>query len=482
MSARWAPHWQLLSAGWRMSGRWSAFRILTVGLLLVGLACLAGTTPWVQKPAIRQLFAILSLVPLAFLWVLHSTTLMRFNHPVDARLVPRQLRCLRITLLGMWLAFTAAAGVTVALTAGLPFGNSVLAMLLVAACALLPLLWTRWPLLLAPVVLVWLAIMFLGGAAPFSSVAGVLQGVMRPIFLLPVWGMSLATLIAVLALARLLTHGVLRAGGDAHTSRFRASRLGFGTPQSSSTSGELNGVFDVAPTLSRRQRAALSPSQGMSGSVLQRVVGLRVDPGTGWRMLLPYAIVVSAACSGLWFQSALTATLVLGIACVWTVAVPLITRSAHIAQSAKEHALWMLLPGMPQGAALNRAMATRFLKDSLVTWSGVAVLSMAPSLFPPTADPWDGTWLSLVVIGLLPSVMFAVTDWARMRLAPTALPATAGAAWCLFGPMLCIATFAMGAAVWLLAVCSVLATVLAVGWRWRRLDHYPAALPAGRLQ
>ncbi len=480
MSARWAPHWQLLSSGWRMSGRWSAFRILTVGLLLVGLACLVGTTPWVQKPAIRQLFAILSLVPLAFLWVLHSTTLMRFNHPVDARLVPRQLRCLRATLLGMWLALTAAAGVTMVLAAGPPFGNSVLTTLLVAAGALLPLLWTRWPLLLAPVVLAWLSIMFLGGAATFKTVVAVLQDVVRPIFLLPVWGITLITLTAMLALARLLTHGILRAGGDAHASRFRASRVGLREPRANRLFGQTLGEFDVTPTLSRRQRAALIRSQGTSGSVLQRVVGLRVDRGTGWRMLLPYAAVVLATCSGMWFESALTATLVLGSACIWTVAVPLTTRSAHMAQFAKEHALWMLLPGMPQGSALNRALAIRFLKDSLVTWVGVAVLTMVPSFFPPTTDPWDGTGLALVVIGLLPSVAFAINDWSRMRLTLTALPG--GALWCVASPLLCVAAFAMGAPVWLLALCSVLATMVALGWRWRRLDHYPAALPAGRLQ
>ena len=220
----------------------------------------------------------------------------------------------------------------------------------------------------------------------------------------------------------------------------------------------------------------------MSGSVLQRVVGLRVDPGTGWRMLLPYAVVVSAACSGMLFESALTATLLLGPACMWAVAAPLATRSARIAQSAKEHALWMLLPGMPQGVALNRALATRFLKDSLVTWTGVAVLSMAPSFFPPTTDPWDGIWLSLVVIGLLPSIVFSINDWSRLPLATTALPASGGALWCVAGPLLCIVAFVMGVTVWLLTLGSVLATVLLLGWRWRQLDHYPTALPAGRLR
>ncbi len=476
MSARIAPHWQLLSAGWRMNGRWSAFRLLTIGLLVVGLACLAGATPLVQKPVNRQLFALLSVIPLALLWLLHSTALMRFNHPVDARLVPRQLRCLQETLLGMWLTLIAAA-----LVAGLPFGNSIMVILLVATAALLPLLCFRWPLLLVPVVLIWLATALLGDMTFFRGFVGFLQRVVRPLLDLYAWGFTLATLVALLALARLLTHGVLRPGGDAHTSRFRASLRISGKPQATGASSHMQGTFNALPRLNRRQRAALSRPHGTSESVLQRVVGMRLDQGTGWRMLLPYAAVVLAACSGLWFQSALTATLVLGIVSIWTVAVPLMTRSAHMAQSAKEHGLWMLLPGMPQGATLNRALATRFLKDGLVTWGGVAVLSMVPSSFPPTTASWDGTWLLLVVIGLLPSVVFAINDWSRLPLAPTTLPASGGTLWCVVGPLLCMAAFAMGAPVWLVALGSVLATVLALGWRWNQLDHYPAALPAERL-
>ncbi len=484
MSARFAPHWQLLSAGWRMSGRWSAFRLLTIGLLVVGLACLAGTTPWVQKPAIRQLFAILSVGTLVILWLLHATMLMHFNHPMDARLVPRQLRCLRTTMLGMWLTLTAAVGVAVALAAGLPFGHSVLTMLLVAACALLLLLWFRWPLLLVPVASVWLATTLFGDGSFLRSVIGALRDLMRPIFLLPAWGITLATLIALLVLARLLTHGVLRAGGDEHAASFRARRLGLREPRANRSYGQILGAFHVTPTLSRRQRAALTPSHAASGSVLQRVVGIRVDPGTGWHVLVPYAIVVLAACSGLWFKSALTATLALGFTCMWTVAVPLVARSVLIAKTAKEHALWMLLPGMPRGTALNHALATRFLKESLVTWGGVAVLSMAPSVFPPTTHPWESTWLSLVVIGLLPSIVFAISDWSRLPLAPTAPQASGGLLWCAaIGPLMCISAFvALGAPVWLLASCSASITAVALGWRWRQLAHYPAALPAGRLR
>ncbi|MEO7108130.1 MAG: hypothetical protein ABIZ09_17270, partial [Rhodoferax sp.] len=170
------------------------------------------------------------------------------------------------------------------------------------------------------------------------------------------------------------------------------------------------------------------------------------------------------------------------IACMWTVTVPLMGRTALMAKTAKEHALWMLLPGMPRESALNRALAKRFLRDSLVTWCGVGVLSMAPSCFSPTRYPWDGTWLSLVVIGLLPSLVFALRDWSTLSLAPTALPGGSGLLWCAVGPMLCIAVFVMlGVAVWLLALCAVLTTALVLGWRWRQLAHYPAALPAGRL-
>lgn len=483
MNARWAPHWQLLSAGWRMGSRWSAFRLLTVGFLLFGVACFAGSTSLVQKPALRQFSAGLSVLPLAFLWLLQSTTLLRFNHPVDARLVPQQLQCLRETFLGLWLAFVAVAGAAALLTAGLPVGNGALIMLLIATGALIPLVWVRWPLSLTPVVLVWLALQWkLAPDFIFEMARGateLLHSFINPHPFLT----SLFVVVALLALARLLTHGIVRSGGDAHTTRFRLSLLVSGNPQTRSgllSGGRwVNGSFQ----LNRYQRAALCGSQRTSGTVLQRVLGMRVEPVAGWRMLMPYAIVVLVVCSGQWFQSALTATLVLGFACVWSIAGRLGTRSAHLVQTAKEHALWMLLPGMPQGVALNRALATRFLKEGLFIWGGVAALSTLPSFLPPATYTWDGTSLSLLVIGLLPSVAFAANDWSRLPLASTTLHVPNGLLWCAVGPLLCFAAFfGMDAPMWLLALCSVFATALLLGWRWRQLAYYPAALPAGRLR
>lgn len=480
MSARWAPHWQLLSASWRMSGRWSAFRILTVGLLVVSVVGMACSTPLVQAPKVREAFAVFAIVALGVLWTLHSTTLIRFNHPVDARLVPRQLRCMREAILGMWLTFLVCATL-LAIPAGLSFGDDILRLLFVASGSLLALLMTRWPLLGAWLPLFLIHTQLRETHAFFIAIANVVHELGQPVRLTPPSLASLVVLTILLSLARLLTHGVLRNGGEAHAKRYYLNPLASGKPQARSGTW-LSGDWMVGlRQLNRRQRAALLQSKSPSESVLQRVVGMRLDAGAEWwRLLLVYAFVVLVVCSGLWFENELIATLALGGACIGAVAMPLIARSARMAQSAKEHALWMLLPGMPRGVALNRALATRFLKDSLVTWAGVAVLSIAPSFFPPTTDPWDGTGLALVVIGLLPSVVFAINDWSRMRLTLTALPG--GALWCVASPLMCIAAFAIGAPVWLLALCSVLATVVALGWRWRRLEHYPAALPAGRLQ
>lgn len=483
MSARWAPHWQLLSAGWRMSGRWSAFRLLTAGLLLVGLVGVVCSTPLVQAPKVRGAFAMLAIVALGVLWTLHSMTLMRFNHPVDARLVPRQLRCMRETMLGMWLTFLICATL-LATPAGLSFGDDILRLLFVASGSLLALLTTRWPLLG-----VWLALFIIHTQlrethAFFIAIDSFVHELVQPIRLTPPSFASLAVLTILLSLTRVLTHGVLRNGGEAHAKRYYLNPLASGKPQARSGTWLSDDWMAGLRQLNRHQRATLSHSQATSGSVLQRVVGIRLDAGAQWwSLLLVYAFVVLVVCSGLWFESEITATLSLGIVCLWTIALPLIARATLMAQTAKEHALWMLLPGMPQGEALNRALATRFLKHSLVTWGGVAVLSMAPSFFSPTTHPWDSTWLSLVVIGLLPSVVFAIKDWSRLPLAATALPGSGGALWCVAGPLLCIAAFVgLGAPVWLLALCSVLATVLALAWRWRKLDHFPAALPAGRLQ
>jgi hypothetical protein len=324
MSARRSPHWQLLSAGWRISGGWSAYRLLTIGFVLVGVGCFAGSTSLVQKPAIQQFSAGLSILPFVFLWLLQSTTLLRFNHPVDARLVPLQLRCLRETLLGMWLAFVAVASVAVVLATSLPFGNSVLILLIIAAAALVPLLWIRWPLLLAPIALLWFFLQWHGAVAIFSGVAHSVQNLLHSAVDPHPYLTCLFIMIAMLPLARLLTHGIVRAGGEAHATRFRLSLLATGKPQTHGDPGKSSGLIIGMPRLNRSQRAVLSWSQGSSGSVLQRVVGMRFESGIASRILVPYAVVVLVVCSGLVFQSTTTASLVLGLGCVWAVTESLI--------------------------------------------------------------------------------------------------------------------------------------------------------------
>jgi hypothetical protein len=144
-------------------------------------------------------------------------------------------------------------------------------------------------------------------------------------------------------------------------------------------------------------------------------------------------------------------------------------------QSRREQALLMLLPGMPQGAALNRAVAWRQLRHCL--WAWCATL---PAL---AAMVWAGHGLqALAFMAMaLPMSAWLWRDLSRMRapsMASTFLPL-----------LLCL--LAGGASVFLLtrrpdmlwpwALTLLLLSVGLLAWRWRGLLRWPQALPVGRL-
>ncbi len=145
-------------------------------------------------------------------------------------------------------------------------------------------------------------------------------------------------------------------------------------------------------------------------------------------------------------------------------------------QSRRDQALLRLLPGMPQGAALNRAVAARQLRDFSVGW---ALTMLAMHTLSAYAD--DAFMLYLPMAALPVGVLNLTRRPATMS-APTAMTAVF--------PM--FALLALGAVLFLLArtldlqpwqVAAPLAALTAalLTWRWHRLAAAPMALPAGRL-
>jgi len=143
--------------------------------------------------------------------------------------------------------------------------------------------------------------------------------------------------------------------------------------------------------------------------------------------------------------------------------------------SRREQALLVLLPGMPQGAALNRALAWRMWRHCAVLWA-----SLLPAL---ALLLWAGHEPhALAFIGTaLPLSAWLWRDYAHMR---ARSPAT------VFVPLVLCALVGLLSIVWLsrqpaalwpwvLGMLTLTAALLA--WRWRALARLPQALPVGRL-
>ena len=135
----------------------------------------------------------------------------------------------------------------------------------------------------------------------------------------------------------------------------------------------------------------------------------------------------------------------------------------------------MLLPGVPQGAALNRALARQQMAHLLIT-----VLVTLPALL---ALAWRGQTLHVCAIysAVLPVTALMWRDASRMREPSPALA---------FVPYLIVMVLGVTSMLllrwqpdwlwpWMLGMVLLAAALLS--WRWRRMAQCPQALPAGRL-
>lgn len=152
--------------------------------------------------------------------------------------------------------------------------------------------------------------------------------------------------------------------------------------------------------------------------------------------------------------------------------------------SRREQALLRLLPGSPQGPALNRWLArhlTRQVVVALLTYG--AVLAVVQVLFEtPAGWRWS---VPLLYSGLLlaPWTLLALwRDWSRAG-QPAGLSQVGPALGLLAALGLSAASIhTLGRAWWELPLLANALLLPLLVWRWRRLDHLPAAWPVGRLR
>ena len=460
---------------------------LWIGLLVApGAAALR----WLPVPVATILLALLLSFALLALWAVQFVALLRLDHPNAARLVPGHSARLRATALSLWAVATVMVGGAAAgllawapLPAGWAAGADVLPITLAASGALLLIvaLAFRWPLL-------WVLIFLL----PVSrSLPAALLGHVQPFWQARPW-LTCAALLAAMALALAALFG----RGDAAHARIWAQRERWRRITQA-------GLVGQKPTLAAYGRWGEwlgAPWQRLADAWLAHAT--RGARPTAASVMTRAEIVLHGAQH--WVrQVGVLVPLIVGLVAFFTLlawragpaAAAQMFEHGHIGMSIglasaalgavaslpgalwtsrREQALLVLLPGMPRGAALNRALAWRQARHFLLLWA----LTLPAGL----ALAWAGKAPQVLV---LPAVALAGMAWLWRNVArqgePTALGAVVPFVACLVpGIASMVLLRDRPDALWPLlgAVAGVAALVLP--WRWRQLSRWPQALPAGR--
>ncbi len=484
----------MLQAPWQWNRNDSllwVFWLYAVGLaLLVGVPTLALTFKMAQGWT-AVLMGVLGAVGLVVLWAVQFSALLRLDHPHSARFVASHGRALRAAAMGLWLAMVVFAGV-VSMAALRPPGMEparllLLVMLAAGATLLYVAIALRWWLLW---LVIWLPFPFFGLPwvrttlkAPLATLRDVWQA--HPL---------LTTALAMLTMAATLAR--LFGKADAAHARAYARRETFREIAAAGAAGQ-------KPTLAAYGRWGEllgSPFRRLAdawlahvtrsashtaGSVMTRaevvlfgtqhwvrhVAGMMMVQGAlliGWYLLMHSVGIDAQGAKG-------SSHLGTSIGLASMVIAPLVSLPGSMWGSRREQALLMLLPGMPQGAALNRAVALQQMRHFL--------LVCAAGLPAFAAMAWWGdapqVWAFFFTVWPLSAMLWR--DASRLR---------APSPWAAFLPYLLLVGLGLLSLLllrwqpalllpWVLGMVSLTAAVLA--WRWRKLSQWPQALPAGRL-
>lgn len=421
------------------------------------------------------------------LWMALVASLLAQNHPHAARFVPGHVRRLRRVALGSG----AVLSVALAAVAGLGLLRPASPALLWLASATL-LTFTAWTMRN------WLLWLLLSFGVPVLMATGVLRA-LAPLgqALQAAW---IAQPLALLALALLvLGWRVVRLFGDgdaAHREAYacrerlrRVSQAGMaGTPDGAAVLGPVGGWFSVpferataawlrhvlrtaspAPrNVMRRLAVALHGHQhwvrqGVSALVALGIAALSFLLALAW---------VGPHLQNHWAKGAYG--IALGLAVMGLN--PCLVLPQMLWRTRREQALLRLLPGVPVGAAQNRALAALQARHAFVAWA-LSTLVMAGLAWAVG----DTSLLTLSFVALPVGIACLLRDPARLRPPgswTTVLPLLLymALAWGLFGLEKKFGVPTL----WLIGPSLGLSLALGL-WRWRVLRAAPQPLPAGRL-
>jgi hypothetical protein len=484
----------MLRAPWQWGsndGRVWAMRLCT------GLAALAVGVPTVTlifrmvEGWLAVLMGVIGAVALVALWAVQFSALLHLDHPHSARFVVGYGRSLRAAALGLWLGLVAFVGVVTVLALHPMGGGAGSLLLLVVMAAGATFLYVamalRWWLL-------WLVIWL---PFPLMAQPGA-RAILQPVLNFfkdhwqaePVWG----TVLAILAMGAALVNLFGRADAahaQAYTSRERfrkiASAGATGQKPTLAAYGHWGEVLSspfqrlADAWLARVTRRACH----RTASVMDRaevvlfgtqhwvrhvggIVAVQLVVIIGWFVLM------RSVGTGFHERSLDSSKLGMSIGLASMVIAPLASLPGSLWGSRREQALLVLLPGMPQGAALNRAVARQQMRHFL--WACAAGL---PAF---AAMAWWGdlpqVWAFFFAAWPLSAMLWR--DASRLR-APSLWVGWAYGLFVVLGvlSMLLMRWKPALLGPWVLGM--VLLTVALLAWRWRKLSHWPQALPAGRL-
>ena len=494
----------MLRAPWqwqRNDGRlWAFWLYLGLAVLLTGASSVAAWV-WMPRAVAWAVVGVLGTCALSAVWGVQFSALLRLDHPHAARFVVGHGRALRAAAVGVWLLMVTFVVVIAAVALALDWPGGGPARLLVAAliagAALLYVAmalrwWTLWWV-------VWLPFPFIDQPAVLAALkpaASVALGLWHAQPLL--W-----TLLALLALASVLVnlfakadpahaqaHAQAHARAYARRERFRALAMASAAGQKPALAAYGRWGETLSAPFQRMADAWLAHvvrrASPQRRSVMARADVVLLGSQHWVGQLAGLVLVLLVLLLGLvWLDHAFPGSLAqmlerghaglsIGLSTMAT-ATLVSLRGSALWGSRREQALLMLLPGMPQGPALNQALARQQIKHYLLICAAALPVFLALAHGAHARPVWG------VASSLLPLAVMLWTDVSRLR-APS--PGTAlwlytlGLSVGVLLPLLL--NWQPGLLLpWVAGMVALAAGLLI--WRWRRVSQWPQALPAGRL-
>lgn len=477
-----ASHFQILAAPWRQrrtEKSWGGI-IVMAGLLLCTeflLAFLYGG----DSSAMTKAFCVSTVLFIQIMWMLQILSFYQYNHPLHARLVPGNLRRIRESIVGLWIAISLVCSLILVPVVGLT-GHLFLAIAVLTVFSITPVL--------------WVATILFGLLLPWLSDIGMREFLRGPaLTVYTEWSVVFGA-CALLLSARILTHSLIKNGNEKHQKSFgQASRMRWAAmPNAEGRQASLHHWGNWATRILRviqypvtryMQHLVRNPKNTPSHVMARAELIFGAD--VHWVMQVSMAAVVAVVATlasfiarlywGAEWGAEMVGGLTLLVFAIFFIGLtPPMSLHQAIFRSQREQSLLMLAPGMPQGAHLNRILSIRFLRQAAIAWLTAALVATQLPL-----GPGFHTSVTAAMIGFLPALGLVIQDWSRMqRQRPSRVLVYMIAT--LVGPVICaVCMFKLKWSAWGLLIASAILTLVVLVWRWNKLQAFPAALPAGRL-